>query len=83
MLIGNGDADLPIFTSEEMANSYIAAYPLDGCVPMKIDDDTDMRIIAEVFRKKGGTHVRINDPDGRTPGLFCPELDQFLSVLKR
>jgi|ERR1019366_2602953 hypothetical protein len=80
ILIGDdGDVDLPLFTTEANALNYIANFPLAGHEPSSLDNATDLRISLEVFRKRNGTHVRIDDPNGRTPGLFCPSLNDFIA----
>jgi hypothetical protein len=77
----DGTADLPLFTTEAKALSYIANFPLAGHEPSPIENEVDLRISLEVFRKRNGAYVRIDDPDGRTEGIFCPTLDSFISLL--
>jgi hypothetical protein len=78
----DGDVDLPLYTSEEKVRAYIAARGLAGHDVTRFDGDTDLRIILEVFRNRSGRYVRIDDPTGSAPGVFCPTLDAFLSILR-
>ncbi len=80
-LRGEGGEDLVLFTSKDMALTYIANYPLEGHETYCIDNAVDLKITLESARIKGATHVRIDDTDGRTPGIFCPEISSFISAL--
>ena len=74
--------DLPLFRTRARALAYIAARPLPGHRPAQLNDPRDLLPWLELFRDRGGTHVRIDDPDGRTPGVFCPALGTFIEYIR-
>lgn len=78
----DGTIDLPLFTTEANAATYIANFPLHGHEAASIDTAADLRIYLELFRKRNGTHVRIDDPaDGSGAEIFCPTIDGIISRL--
>lgn len=76
-----GAADLPLFTNETVAEGYIVARSLAGHAAASVETVVDLRIMLELFRTRGGKYVRIDDPTGDTPGIFCPTLDSFFTLL--
>ena len=77
LVCDDGDKELPLFFSEANAVEYIAHRTLTEYEPRPIHDAEDLLIRLELFRKRGGTHVRLDDTTGPTIGAFCPELDSF------
>lgn len=77
-----GDRDLPLFTTAQKAKAYIENQPVPGGALSEIENDTDLKIHLEIFRKRGGQYVRIDDPGTGEAGAFCPTVDGVLSILK-
>lgn len=82
LLEQHGEFELPLFSSKHTALDFIINRKLYGHEPAIIEGDDDITIIVEKLRKKGGRYVRIDDPDGQSAGVFCPEIDSFLEYLK-
>lgn len=77
------DRELPVFTTEELARKYVANRPLPGHEPAPIADATDFVIQLELFRKRGGTHVRLDDADGPTEGWVIYPLADFIALVRK
>lgn len=78
----DGDKELPLFTTEALARAYIAARPLPGYEPAPVHDPADLLIRLELFRSRGGTHVRIDDPRGPSDGHPAYDLAGFIDLVR-
>lgn len=76
------EVDMPIFTTESRALAFIEAFPLPGHRAATVGDKMDLEIVLEVFRKRGGRYVRVDAPDGESPGTPCFEVTEFLAHMR-
>lgn len=73
---------LQLFSTEEAARAYLANRPLPGYETYRVEARADLRLVLEVARKNGGTHVRTDDPDGRSR-VACVPIDDVIAALSR
>jgi hypothetical protein len=81
-----GESHLPIFLTEQMGNEYVAAFRGASLALSQIDGVSDLLIVLNLFKARGGNHVRFDPQVGRAGeilgGDIALDLDSFIAHVK-